>query len=148
MSTIDNHGTTHETRTFSYEDPAAPHGITTWWGWECTCGKTNSGVDRVFAQDLARTHEERVAACTCGNPVLSIAQGRSHRHGYLAVASVACDCGTASTARIPYYSNGRISNQRSAFQSARRVALNLHHEHKCHRLALHDHHHPEPTVSA
>lgn len=147
MSTIDNDGTVHETRTFSFEDADAPHGITTWWGWECTCGKTDTGVDRVFAQDLARTHEQRIAACTCGNPVLTVAHGRSFRYGYTITASVACDCGTTSNVCIPYYSNGRITNQGAVYQSARRVALTRHHEHKCHRLALHDHNHAEPVTS-
>lgn len=139
MATIDATGTTHETRTYSYTAPDAPHGITTWWAWECTCGKGDAGVDEVFASDLAYTHEQRVTACTCANPTVTV-----HPRGFVggdfrATASCACGFRKAASSNYLYGSASR----------ARRAAQSMLEKHTCRALSGHAHNHPAPeTITA
>lgn len=145
MSTIDNAGVEHKTRTYSYEDSAAPYGITTWWAWECTCGETDTGIDEVFAQDLANTHESRMTACTCGNPTIA----RTHSTGMgtpWTGYTVTCDCGYKNPVRLGYFSNGRNGNVAHIRKSAYAVALSRYLDHQCRRLTGHTHVRPEPVL--
>lgn len=136
MSTIDNNGTTHETHTYSFEVADDPTGVTTWWAWECTCGKGDSGVDEVFASDLAFTHEQRVTACTCASPTVTVRTRRFVGGDFKATA--ACNCGF-NKAASSHYLYGSASQ-------ARRTAQVMLEKHTCRALCGHTHNHPAPEI--
>lgn len=147
MSTIDNTGTAHETRIYSFEDTNAPHGITTWWAWECTCGAGNEGIDEVFAADLARTHEARMTACVCGTPIITFDTNRDAFTTPWVEYTITCACGYREPVRMEYFANGRIGNSQQTRESAHRTALHRYGLHKCHALAGHGHTHTAPTAA-
>lgn len=135
MTVTDTNETTHQTRTFSYSTEPGPHNITTWWGWECSCGKGDTGVGAVFASDLAYTHEQRVLACTCANPTITT-RPRFIGGDYTATAS--CDCGFTGFATSHFLHGSRWQ----AVSSARHMLET----HTCRTLSGHSHDHPAPTI--
>lgn len=82
--------TDHTTTVTTHEDPAAPHGITTWYAWTCTCGAGDTGMGRTWANDLARAHEERTAPCACAHPTIALPASGPW---IPTTARATCDCG-------------------------------------------------------
>jgi len=140
MSNTITEGTT---RTYSYEDPAAPHGITTWWGWTCgICGDGDNGLaSGMTAQDVARCHRQRHTPCGCGEPTITFTSG-TYTGGAI-TATAACACGFAK--KLAYAPS--VLDRQSPWDRLRSEGARALQEHTCHSVARGgDCRHTEPTI--
>lgn len=135
MATIDITGTAHATTVYSYTTTPGVHNVTTWWAWSCTCGKGDTGVDRIFAQDLARTHENRVGACICGDATATI----EVFHNWVTY-TLTCNCGLEKTWET-YHDNAHAkrSNHIGMERTAKHLARCTLDRHACRPLTGHQH---------
>lgn len=133
--------TGHHTSTYSYTDHAAPHGITTWWGWACSCGDGDTGLaSHETAQDVTRCHRERHTPCTCGEPTIVFTSG-TYTGGTL-TASASCRCGFAK--KLAYAPS--VLDRESPWDRLRRQGAQALREHSCCSVGTSNCPHPAPAV--